>query len=93
MKTAKMFEHGIQYMDRPVFTWVSLITAINDTFDSFHVAWSSISERYLSLSFWHFFLSMNMELYHASQCVMMSRYKLKPYQMIDIDTGDGAGTG
>ena len=67
---AKMFEYGLQYMDWLVFTWVTRITAINDTLDSFHVAWSSVSERYLPLSFWHFFfLQENGDI----PCLAMSR--------------------
>ena len=79
-------------MDRLVFTWVTLITAINDTLASFHVAWSSVCQSYLPLSFWHFFFSKKMELYRVLQWVIMSRYELKTYHMIDLDTGYDAGT-
>ena len=68
MKTAEMFENGIPYMDRLVYTWVTLITAINDTFDSFYVAWISISERYLSLSFWHFFFPWKWSYTGVAMC-------------------------
>ena len=87
-----MSENGLPHMDRLVFTWVTLFTATNDTFDSFHVACNSISERYLPFSFWHFFFSKKMELYRVLQWVIMSRYELKTYQMIDLDTGYDAGT-
>ena len=87
-----MFEYGLPHMDRLVFTWDTLITAINDTLDSFHGAWSSVRNRYLPLSFWHFFFSKKMELYRVLQWVIMSRYELKTYQMIDLDTGYDAGT-
>ena len=86
-----MFENGLRHMDWIVFTWVTRITAINDTLDSFHVAWSSVSERYLPLSFWHFFFSKKMELYRVLQWVIMCKYELKTYQMIDLDTGYDAG--
>ena len=92
MKTAKMLGYGLPHMDRFVIAWVTLITAANDILNSFHDAWSSIRERYLPLSFWHFFFSKKMELYRVLQQVKMSGYKLKTYQMIDIDTGDDAGT-
>ena len=67
METAKMLEYGLPHMDRFIFTWVTLITAINDTLDSFHDAWSSINECYLPLSFWHFFFSKKLELYRDLQ--------------------------
>ena len=79
-------------MDRLVFTWVTLFTATSDTFDPFYVACNSISERYLSFSFWHFFFSKKMELYIVLQWVIMSRYELETYQMISIDTGYDVGT-
>ena len=55
-------------MDRLVFTWGTLFTATNDTFDSFHVACNSISERYLPFSF---FLQEN----GAVPCLAMSYYE------------------
>ena len=65
MKTAEMFEYGLQHMDWLVFTWVTRMTAIIDTWGSFHIAWSSVGERYLLLSFWHFFFSEKMDLYRV----------------------------
>ena len=87
-----MSEYGLPHIDRLVFTWVTLITALKDTFDLFHDAWSGIDKWYSPLSVWHFFFSKKMELYRVLQWVIMSRYELKTYQMIDLDTGYDAGT-
>ena len=50
-----MLEYGLPHIDRLVFTWVTQITALKDTFDSFHDAWSGIDKWYPPLSVWHFF--------------------------------------
>ena len=86
-----MLEYGLPHIDRLVFTWVTLITALKDTFDSFHDAWSSIDKWYPPLSVWHFFFSKKMELYRVLQWVNLSRFKLKTYQMTNMDSGDDAG--
>ena len=64
-KTAEMFQYGLQHMDWLVFAWVTRNTAIIDTWDSFHTAWISVNERYLPLSFWHFFFTNKMDLYRV----------------------------
>ena len=66
-----MFEYGLPHVDWLVFAWVTPITAVNDTSDSFHDAWIIVSEWYLPLSFWLFF-------FHQGICAIpqlaMSQY-------------------
>ena len=50
-----MSEYGFPHIDRLVVTWVTLITALKDTFDSFHDAWSGVDKWNPPLGVWHFF--------------------------------------
>ena len=51
MKTVKMLQYDLPHMDQFAFSWVTLITAANDIFESFHDALNSLlSQRYMPLS-------------------------------------------